>query len=159
VNDYAATIAISAPSGVAAGSAVNFPRLMAPSVSGITWNDPGPLQSNNTEFILPSVGVYRVSWHIGVNEAGQMSLFICTAPVIGGPSALFLPVTASLGTPGNVGRATGTSNIDGDVLVNNVVPGSVIQVRNFASAAALTVTPLPGGTQAQSAVLIIQRVA
>jgi hypothetical protein len=104
------------------------------------------------------VGTYRVTWHVGVDEAGQLSLWINTTPTPGG-GGLFSPVTTALGTPGNVGRATGTSNIDGDVIVQNTVAGAVIQIRNWASAAALTITPLPGGTQAQAAVLIIQRLA
>jgi Collagen triple helix repeat (20 copies) len=158
-NDYPATVAISAaPPSVAAGSAFNFPRASAPAVGGIAINNPGAAQTNNTEFILPSVGTYRVTWHVGLNEAAQLSLFINTAPVIGG-GGTFTQITAASGSPSNVGRATGTSDVDGDFVFQNTVAGSVIQLRNYSSAAAVTITPTPGGTQAQAAVLIITRLA
>ena len=159
-NDYPATIASSAaPPSVAAGSAINFPRLSAPSIGGIIINDPGPLQSNNTEFILPSIGTYRVTWHISVDEPAQWGLFINTAPTIGG-GGLFSQVTTALGAPSQVGQAIGTSQLVGDVIFQNSVAGSAIQVRNYASSAgAVTVTPVPGGTQAQAVSLIIQRLA
>ncbi len=163
VNDYPATIAISAAGpSVASGSAVNFPR---PSVTpvGIIINNPGASQTNNTEFILPSVGAYRISWSISIDEAAQLSLWISTdgggtivVPPLGG-GGLFSEYTVALGVPGQVGRATGTSQIMGDTMINNTVAGAAIQIRNYASASALTVTPLPGGISAQSSSLIIQR--
>jgi len=107
---------------------------------------------------LPSVGTYRVTWHISVDEPAQWSIFISTA-ANPSPGGLFNPIVVALGAPGNVGQATGTSQLVGDVVFANAVAGSAIQIRNYASAAALTVTPLPGGTRAQAAVLIIQRLA
>lgn len=158
-DDYPATIAISAaPPSVAAGSAINFPRASAPAVGGIAINDPGVAQTDNTEFILPSVGTYRVQWQVSIDEPGQLALFINTAPTPGG-GGTFTQVTAASGTPGNTGRATGTSLITGDVVFVNSVAGSVIQIRNYSSAAALTVTPIPGGTQAQAVSLFITRLA
>ena len=48
----------------------------------------------------------------------------------------------------------------GDVVFQNTVANSAIQVRNYAaSGGTVTVTPLPGGTQAQAVGLIIQRLA
>jgi len=158
-NDYPAPMQISFdPPSIAGTSALNFPRVSAPAVGGIAINNPGAAQTNNTEFILPSVGVYKVHWHVSVDEAGQMSLFINTAPTPGG-GGTFVQVTVASGSPSNVGRATGTNAIAGDVVFSNTVAGSVIQVRNYSSPAALTITPVPGGTQAQAAVLIIERKA
>jgi hypothetical protein len=181
VDDYPATIAasaagpsVAAPLGVAGPiSSINFPRLSAPSVGGIIINNPGPLQTNNSEFILPSVGTYRISWHISVDEPAQWGLWISTdgsgtivVPPIGGgglfssfitdPSGSYSP--SGTGTPGTIGQATGTSQLTGDVVIRNPVAGAAIQIRNYAaSGGTVTVTPLPGGTQAQAAVLIIQR--
>ncbi|CAH6419716.1 Hypothetical protein HVR_LOCUS793, partial [uncultured virus] len=158
-NDYPATFAISpAPPSIAAGSAINFPRPSVPPI-GISINDPGVTQANNTEFILPSVGVYRVTWHATFAEPAQTSLFINITPTPGG-GGTFNTVQVSLGTPGNVERATGTSQLIGDVVFQNPVAGSVIQIRNWASPQAITITPPAGaGTQAQAAVIIIQRLA
>ena len=159
VNDYPATIAISAAGpSVAAGSAINFPRAMVPATGGIVINDPGVAQSDNTEFLLPSVGVYRITWHISSDGPAQWCLWVSTLPSPA-PGGLFNPHTVALGTPSQIGQATGTSQLTGDFLFDNTVANSVIQIRNFASPAATTVTPLPGGTQAQAAVLIIQRLA
>ncbi len=162
-NDYPATIAISGgPPSVAAGSAINFPRASAPAVGAVAINNPGPAQTDNTEFILPSVGTYRVTWHISVDEPAQLGLWISSdaqgsivsSPLAGG---FFTQVATALGAPGQVGRATGTTQLVGDVIFFNPVAGSAIQIRNFASFSALTVSPLPGGTQAQAVTLTIQR--
>ena len=54
------------------------------------------------------------------------------------------------------GRATGTSQIVGMAIVETTVIDSVLTVRNPAdSAAALTITPLAGGTRSVSAHLVI----
>lgn len=176
-SDYGATIAPSfaGPGITAVGSAINFPRLSAPIVGAIAINNPGPLQSNNTAFILPSVGTYRISWHISVDEAAQWSLWISTndtgtTVVVPPPdnTALFSQFRTDAagnysilgtGAPGQIGQATGTSQLKGEVIIRNPTAGAAIQIRNYAAAdgAALTVTPLPGGSQAQSAVLTIIR--
>lgn len=156
-NDYPATIAISAAGpSVAAGSAVNFPRASAPAVGGIAINNPGAAQTNNTEFILPSVGTYRVTWHISVDEPVQWSLWISTGPNPV-PGGLFVELSAASGAPASVGQSTGTAQLVGDVVFRNSVANSAIQIRNYASPSAVTVTPLPGGTRAQAVSLIIQR--
>jgi hypothetical protein len=54
-------------------SALSFPLIVA-SFGGIVINNPGPTQDNNTEFLLPSAGVYRVSWHVTTVEPVQWSL-------------------------------------------------------------------------------------
>ena len=156
INDYPATIQISAPGpSVASGSALNFPRASAPAVGGIVINNPGPSQSNNTEFILPSVGTYRVTWHISVDEPAQLSLWINSGPAF--PGGMFGELGAASGAPANVGRSIGSSQLVGDVIFRNTVANSAIQIRNYASQSAVSVTPQPGGTRAQAVSLIIQR--
>ena len=57
-------------------------------------------------------------------------------------------------------RATGTSQIVGMALVTTTVVNSVLTVRNPAgNAAALTITPLAGGTRPVSAHLVITQIA
>ena len=157
VDDYPATIAISAAGPSVAGlSAINFPRPSATPIGGIVINNPGAAQTNNTEFVLPAVGTYRVTWHISVTEPAQWSLWIGTLSGQG-PGGTFSPHIVSLGTPSTVGQATGTAQLVGDVVFETPFPAAVIQIRNFAAPAAVTVTPLPGGTQAQAVSLIIER--
>jgi hypothetical protein len=159
-SDYPATIAASAAGPSVAGlSAINFPRASAPAVGGIVINNPGGLQTNNTEFLLPAQGTYRVTWHISVTEPAQWSLWIGAAAGQA-PGGLFNPHIVALGTPSTVGQATGTAQLVGDVVVATPFANAVIQIRNFAaSGGTVTVTPLPGGTQAQAVVLIIERLA
>ena len=159
-NDYPATIAASAAGPSVAGlSAINFPRTSAPVVGGIVINNPGVAQTDNTEFLLPAQGTYRVTWHISVDEPAQWSLWIGAAPSQA-PGGLFSPHTTALGRPSTVGQATGTSQLVGDVVFATPFANAVIQIRNFAaSGGTVTVTPLPGGTQAQAVVLIIEQLA
>lgn len=59
-----------------------------------------------------------------------------------------------------VGSATGTSDILGMFLVTTTTINSIITVRNSAgNAAALTITPLAGGTNPVSAHLVIIQIA
>jgi hypothetical protein len=160
VNDYPGTIAASGAGPLSAGlSAINFPRASAPAVGGIVINNPGAVQQDNTEFLLPAQGTYRATWHISVDEPAQWSLWIGVAAGQA-PGGIFNPLTVALGTPGTVGQATGTSQLVGDVVFETPFANAVIQVRNFAaSGGTVTVTPLPGGTQAQAVSLIIQQLA
>ena len=58
-----------------------------------------------------------------------------------------------------VGRATGTSQIVGMSIVETTVINAVLTVRNPAgNAAALTITPLAGGTRPVSAHLVITQI-
>jgi hypothetical protein len=160
INDYPATIATSAAGPSVAGlSGINFPRASAPAVGGIIINNPGAAQTNNTEFLLPAQGTYRATWHISVDEPSQWSLWI--GAIAGqAPGGLFNPHIVALGTPSTVGQATGTSQLVGDVVFATPFANAVIQIRNFAaSGGTVTVTPLPGGTQAQAVSLIIEQLA
>ncbi|MDF2596165.1 MAG: collagen triple helix repeat protein, partial [Clostridia bacterium] len=59
-----------------------------------------------------------------------------------------------------VGRATGTSQIVGMALVETSAINSILTVRNPAgNPAALTITPLAGGTRPVSAHLVIMQIA
>lgn len=156
-NDYPATIAASAAGPSVAGlSAINFPRPAVPATGGIVINNPGAAQTDNTEFLLPTVGIYNVRWHISVDEPAQWSLWIGTAPSQA-PGGTFSELIASLGSPSSVGQATGTAQLVGDVIFQTPFANAVIQIRNFAaSGGTVTVTPVPGGTQAQAVVLNIE---
>ena len=80
---------------------------------------------------------------VSVDEAGQLLLTLNGAD---------LPYTV-------VGRATGDAQIVGMAIVETTVIDSVLTVRNPASnAAALTVTPLAGGTRPVSAHLVITQI-
>ena len=58
-----------------------------------------------------------------------------------------------------VGRATGASQIIGMAIVTTTVEDSILTVRNPAgNAAALTITPLAGGTRPVSAHLVITQI-
>ncbi len=59
-----------------------------------------------------------------------------------------------------VGRATGASQIVGMAIVTTTAVDSILTVRNPAgNAAALTITPLAGGTRPVSAHLVITQIA
>jgi hypothetical protein len=120
---------------VAAGSPVSFPQDGPIIGSGIS-------RISATEFNLAAVGIYLVSFHVSVSEAGQLVIAI---------NLLEQAQTV-------VGRATGTSLISETCLINITVPNSVLSIFNPAGeAGALTITPLAGGTNPVSAHLTITR--
>jgi hypothetical protein len=57
-----------------------------------------------------------------------------------------------------VGRGTATSPIAGAALVETTTVNSVVQVVNFTSDTALTVTPSAGGTSPSASTLIVERI-
>jgi hypothetical protein len=119
---------------VAPAAAVLFPQDGA--ANGIA-------RSSASAFILPEIGVYEVSWQVSVTEAGQLVLWL-------GAAELSDTVT---------GRAGGNSQITNHVLVTTTVVNSILTVRNPAgNAAALTVTPIAGGTHSVSASLLIKQI-
>jgi hypothetical protein len=123
---------------VAAASAVDFPRDGA--TNGIS-------RASNSEFILPAIGVYEVTWQVSVTEAGQLIVGLDS-----GSGVVEQPDTV-------VGRATGTSQITNHVLVTTTSAFSVLSIRNPAgNSPALTITPLAGGTHAVSASLLIMQI-
>lgn len=88
---------------------------------------------------MENPGLYLVSYQVSVSEAGQLSLRVNGVPV---------PYSRA-------GRATGTSLITNTVLIRTLLAFETIEVINDASAAALTITPLAGGTESVSATLTI----
>jgi hypothetical protein len=122
------------PATVAPGTDVDFPQ-DGPTSSGIARTGP-------STFELHDPGVYRVRFAVPVTEAGQLVLTLDGAD---------LPYTVT-------GRATGTTQITGESLVETTTPNALLTVRNPAgNPTALTITPLAGGTRPVSATLIIER--
>jgi hypothetical protein len=119
---------------VAPGMPVLFPRDGAASgIIGVT----------DSEFLLPTIGVYEVFWQVSVSEAGQL--------------VLALDGVEQLHTV--AGRATGTSQITNTVLLVTTTENSLLTLQNPAgNPAALTITPLAGGARAVSASLIIKKI-
>jgi hypothetical protein len=118
---------------VAVGADLEFPQDGPTSATTITRISP-------SSFNLAEVGTYLVEFQASVDEAGQLILTL---------DGVDLAYTVS-------GRATGTNQIVGMVLVTTTTPNSVLTVRNPAgNSTALTITPNAGGTRAASAHLVI----
>ncbi len=122
---------------VAPGGDVDFPQN-------------GPIANTNigrlsdSSFLLTPVGTYQVMFQVSVTEPGQLVLTL---------NGTELSYTV-------VGRATGTSQIVGTALITTTAEDSVLTVRNPAgNAAALTITPVAGGTEPVSAHLVIVQLA
>lgn len=121
---------------VAPGTDVSFPQDGPNSGSGIA-------RVNASAFNLGDIGTYQILFQVGVSEAGQLILTLNGAD---------LEYTV-------VGRATGTSQITGMSIVTTTSVNSVLTVRNpSGNAAALTITPLAGGTRPVSAHLVITQI-
>lgn len=122
---------------VAPGTDVSFPQDGPNSGVSIT-------RTGASSFNLSEIGTYQIFFNVPVSEAGQLELTLNGAP---------LAYTV-------VGRATGTSDISGMFLVDTTTINSILTVRNSAgNAAALTITPLAGGTNSDSAHLVIIQIA
>jgi Collagen triple helix repeat (20 copies) len=120
---------------VAPGTDVSFPQ--DGPASGTTITRTGP-----DTFNLAEIGTYLVSFNVPVDEPGQLTLTL---------NGIGLAYTVS-------GRATGTTQITGESLVQTTVANSLLTVRNPAgNPTALTVSVLGGGDQPGSATLIIQQ--
>ncbi|MEX2627386.1 MAG: collagen-like protein [Ilumatobacteraceae bacterium] len=123
-------------STVAVGSDVEFPQDGASVGSSIA-------RTGASTFNLAEIGVYRVTFQVPVDEAGQLVLTL---------DGTELHHTV-------VGRATGTSQIVATNLVETTSTNSLLTVRNPAgNATALTITPLAGGTEPVSATLVIEQI-
>ena len=121
---------------VAPGTDISFPQDGPNSGSGIARSGP-------SSFNLAEIGTYLVLFQVSVTEAGQLILTLN-----GGDLAYTV-----------AGRATGTSQIVGMAMVETTVTDSVLTVRNpEGTAAALTITPLAGGTRPVSAHLVILQI-
>ena len=147
------------PQGLPGGvlSYADFYALMPPDNSAtiapgtdVSFPQNGPIANTNIGRIGPSsfnlgpIGTYQILFQVGVTEAGQLILKLNDQD---------LEYTVA-------GRATGTSQIVGMAVVTTAAVNSVLTVRNPAgNAAALTVTPLAGGTRPVSAHLVITQIA
>jgi len=121
---------------VAPGTDVSFPQDSPNSGADISRTGP-------STFNLAQIGTYQVLFQVSVDEAGQLML------ALNGEDLAYTVV----------GRATGASQIVGMALVTTTVINSLLTVRNPAgTAAALTITPLAGGTCPVSAHLIIMQI-
>ena len=122
---------------VAPGTDVSFPQDGPNSGSDIVRTGP-------SSFNLTQIGTYQILFQVSVTEAGQLILTLNGAD---------LAYTV-------VGRATGTSQIIGMAIVTTTTINSILTVRNPAgNAAALTITPLAGGTRPVSAHLVITQIS
>ena len=122
---------------VAPGTDVSFPQDGPNSGAEIT-------RLGADSFNLAQIGTYQVLFEVSVDEAGQLILTLNGAD---------LEYTV-------VGRAAGASQIVGMAIVETTAVNSTLTVRNPAgNAAALTITPLAGGTRPVSAHLVITQIA
>lgn len=117
---------------VAPGTDVSFPQDGPNSGSGIS-------RLGASSFNLAEIGSYQILFQVGVSEAGQLVLTL---------NGTELAYTV-------VGRATGTSQIIEMAIVTTTSINSVLTVRN---PAALTITPVAGGTEPVSAHLVILQI-
>ncbi len=140
VLNYADFYALMPPdnsASVAPGTDVSFPQDGPSSGADIS-------RLTADSFNLAQIGTYQVLFEVSVDEAGQLLLTLNGADL---EYAVF-------------GRATGVSQIVGMAIVQTTAVDSVLTVRNPAgNAAALTVTPLAGGTRPVSAHLVITQIA
>ena len=139
------------PGGVL--SYADFYALMPPDNSAtvapgtdVSFPQNGPIANTNigrlgtSSFNLGPVGAYQILFQVSVTEAGQLILTLNGAD---------LAYTVA-------GRDTGSSQIVGMAIVETTTANSVLTVRNpEGTAAALTITPVAGGTRPVSAHLVI----
>ena len=119
---------------IATGAPIEFPQ-NGPTNGIIT-------RINNSQFNIPIVGIYLVRWQVSIAEAGQLILQLNGTDI----------------ARSVVGQATGTNQIEGETMVTTTLPNTVLTVVNpSGNPAALTLTPIAGGTRAVSANLIITR--
>jgi hypothetical protein len=122
---------------VAPGSAISFPQ-NGPTSGLITRSSTTP----TSEFIIPDIGTYSITWQVSIAEAGQ----------------LVLSVNGVEDARTVVGRATGTSQIIGNTLLTTSTLNTTLSLNNpSGNPVALTVNPVAGGTHAVSASIIIKR--
>ena len=136
VLNYADFYALMPPNNsvtVAPGADVEFPQDGPNSNGGIN-------RAGNSSFTLSEIGTYQILFQVSVSEAGQLVLTL---------NGNQLDYTVA-------GRATGTAQIVGMVIIETTAINSALTVRNPQdNTTALTITPLSGGTQPVSAHLVV----
>jgi hypothetical protein len=135
-SDYAATVAV--------GAAVPFPK-NGPALGGI-------VPSSSTQFVIPAIGTYEVSFEVHTTEPGQLQLDINN-----GAGVVVVPASNS----GNANPTSGGHVISGSCILTTTGSNAVLRVINPAgNATALTITPADGNlTHAYSQRLIVKRLA
>ena len=122
---------------IAQGSPISFPQ--NGSTSGTIIRS---TVTPTSQFILPEIGTYSITWQVSIAEAGQHVLMVNG-----------VEYARSV-----IGRATGTTQIIGNTLLTTSTLNTTISVNNpTGNAIALTVVPIAGGTHAVSASIIIRR--
>jgi hypothetical protein len=136
ISSYADFFAIMPPNNSATiepGTNVSFPQ------NG-TINSTTISRLSDDTFNLSEIGSYLILFQVSITEAGQLVLSL---------NNVELDYTV-------VGRETGTSQISEMAIVTTTSEDSVLSVRNPSDeAAALTITPVAGGTNPVSAHLVI----
>lgn len=139
ISDFANFYALMPPDNAATvqpGGAISFPQDGPISTSGAIT------RTSASSFSLTQPGTYQVSFHVSTDEPGQLAVSV---------DGIVLTHTV-------VGRATGTSQIAGSVLVQTTSAASTLSlVAAPGNPAALTLTPLAGGSSPVSAQLVIVR--
>ena len=135
-SDFYALMPGDNPATIAGGAAILFPQ-NGPTTNTITRQG----GASFSVFILPAIGTYLVQFQASINESGQLALRI---------NGVVDPNTV-------VGRSTGTDQFIGKSLVTTSIPNTTIEVVND-GAAALTMTPIAGGTMSVSAHMLIIRI-
>jgi hypothetical protein len=108
----------------------------------------GIVRASATDFILPTIGTYDISWQVSVSdETGQLVLALDT----GGGPILQLPTLA--------GRSVGEAQIVNRVFLTTSVAGVRLSVRNPPLASPMTITPNAGGNVPSSSWLTITRLS
>ena len=137
--DYAATVAVKTSVGT---GRVPFPRSGPASVGSATNFD------GTSSFLLPSTGVYKVTFGVHTTEPGQLQLELNGADVSSTVAA-------------NMNPTSGGHPIGGSYIINSTAPNFLLSVINpDGNSTALTITPANGSeTHANSQVLVIERIA
>jgi hypothetical protein len=130
---------------IAVGAPFRFGSAPGPASTGTTITQLSP-----SRFPLGPIGKYRVTWDASVTEAGQMALALSDLPVPAVPTEVART---------RRGRATGTSQIIGNLFIQTTFANARLELWNSSgSAAALTPTPNAGGAAAAWTNITIQQV-
>ena len=121
-------------STIAVGADLVLPRLGSSSNSDIVPTSP-------SSFTLGPIGVYEVSFQVGITTAGQ---FVLTLNGVQLPATVFGTAAAGI--------------VVGRTIVTTTTANSILTLRNpTGNASALTITPYMGGANAVSAHLVVTR--
>ena len=133
--DFYALMPSDNASPIAVGSSVEFPRINT--VSGTD------ISGSNSIFTLGPIGVYQVSFQVGVTDVSGCQLGLALNGTL---------------LPGSVVGTLGSNSINGVTLVTTTIVNSTLSVINpTGNARSIIVTANLGGVQAVAAHLVITR--